>query len=423
MTVGTTSSADSSIVGLIKSSSCLWVSAQWHGGSAARANSSFCRKVCTLVRVVLISFSTLPTMQKYLYYAGDELTKRGLDTWTVGSSTVRVPWSMGDQNIVVDTPVSPRPSISSLRSAKKSLERVLDLIEDVQPHVVHIVNKHSWNYLLIRRARRRNLKAKWVHTFHDPVGHHGDSIQNGVILYHRVVQRMLDSVVVHSKVAQTQALEVLRPPCPVVRVPLGVTPWKDYQEIDAADSKQVLVFGRLNKYKGCELFPQIFAEVYRLDPAVKITVAGQPSADLPDGLLRDIAACPNVTLNSEFIEEVAVDTYFRAAAFVLTPYTSMTQSGVLLDAFSNSRTVLAFEIEGMKEFLPTGATTVPAFNIGQYARQVVELANDFARSSRAGRDAWEFGKSRYTPKSMATSLFLTYRTLTEYNDFSGSNDA
>ncbi len=62
----------------------------------------------------------------------------------------------------------------------------------------------------------------------------------------------------------------------------------------------------------------------------------------------------------------------------------MTQSGVLLDAFSNSRTVLAFQIGGMKEFLPADAPTVSCFDTREYARSIVEFVNDPIAQARAG---------------------------------------
>ncbi len=187
-------------------------------------------------------------------------------------------------------------------------------------------------------------------------------------------------------------------------------------------TKRLLVFGRLNRYKGCEMYPEIFNEVHRLDPSVQIAVAGQPSEDLPNGLLDRIAACPNVNLESHFIEETAVDRYFREAALVLTPYTSMTQSGVLLDAFSSSRAVLAFQIDGMSEFLPSGGLTIAAFDTREYARVAVELVNDPVACARAGRDAWEFGRSRFTPASMAIDLARTYEDVVGSSNHAAVDD-
>jgi glycosyltransferase involved in cell wall biosynthesis len=184
--------------------------------------------------------------------------------------------------------------------------------------------------------------------------------------------------------------------------------WRDYEAADASASKRALVFGRLNLYKGCEMYPDIFNEVYRLDPTIKITVAGQPSKELPGELIARIAACPNVHLDDHFIEEDAVERYFREATLVLTPYLSMTQSGVILDAYAYSRPILAFDIDEVQEFLPDLAKVVCPFDTHEYASSVVELLNDPERCAQAGREAWEFGREQFSPSSMAAGFAAVY---------------
>jgi glycosyltransferase involved in cell wall biosynthesis len=365
-----------------------------------------------LPKVLLISFSTLPTLQKYLYTDSDELEALGHQVWTVGSSTLLTAYELGPRNLTVSTPASPRPSVDSLRSSRRSLERIVALIEGEQPDVIHFVNKHVWNYLLLRRAKWRGSKAKWVHTFHDPIGHHGDSVQKGVIAYHKVIQRDLSAVIVHSETARSQTINVLRPKCRVERVPLGEKRWRDHETIDPCATKRALVFGRLNFYKGCQMYPEIFAEVHRLDPTIRITVAGQPSKDLPADLVRSIAACPNVEFDGHFIADEDIERYFRSASIVLTPYTSMTQSGVVLDAYRHSRPILPFDIDAMREFLPGGANTVPSFDTHAYARALVELLNDPEACNRAGRAAWEFGREQFSPAAMAAGFAAVYAAVT-----------
>jgi glycosyltransferase involved in cell wall biosynthesis len=293
------------------------------------------------------------------------------------------------------------------------LDSVVREIEHLQPDIVHFVNKHMWNYLLILRLKlRRSLTAtSWIHTFHDPIGHEGDAIQRGVLVYHKLIQRLLDAVIVHSEIALRQALDVLRPKCPIMRVPLGVQPWHEPKPIGQSATKRLLVFGRLNRYKGIEMYPQIFAQIHQLDPQIQITVAGKPSEEIDDHLLNRIAACPNVNLEDRYLDEDKVEGYFEDSALVLAPYTSMTQSGVLLDAFSNSRPVLAFAIEGMTEFIPPNMPTVYPFDINSYAQLAVDMVNNPVACSKAGREAWEFGRLRFTPASMADGLMRVYQAV------------
>lgn len=351
-------------------------------------------------------------MQKYLYNASKELVALGHEVRTIGSATLTANQALDVNNVVVNTPDTPKPTLGSLWSSKRSLDTVVDLIRDLRPDVVHFVNKHIWNYLLIKRVRWNRISTRWVHTFHDPIGHEGDAVQRGVIAYHKLIQRSLDAVIVHSDTARHQTDTALRPSCLVAKVPLGDKRWKSYEPVPAHAAKHVLVFGRLNLYKGCTMYPAIFTEVYMRDPDVRIVVAGKPSKELPDGLLDRIAACPNVDLQARFIEEVEVEGYFRAASVVLTPYTSMTQSGVILDAYCHSRPILPFMIDGMSEFLPHAATSVTPFDTSEYAQTLVSLVGDAQACAAAGRAAWEFGRAHFSPSSMAAGFNAVYDALT-----------
>jgi glycosyltransferase involved in cell wall biosynthesis len=138
--------------------------------------------------------------------------------------------------------------------------------------------------------------------------------------------------------------------------------------------------------------------------------------DLPAELIGRIAACPNVQLDGHFIAEEAMENYFRDASLVLTPYTSMTQSGVVLDAYCHSRSILAFHIDEMREFLPYGANTVTPFDTHEYARVLVKLLNDPEACARAGREAWEFGQEHFSPAAMAAGFAAVYDAVTGGSD-------
>lgn len=160
------------------------------------------------LRVLQISFSELPTLQKHLYLSSAELRRQGVDAWTVGSKNLAIDVDLDDRNLLVETPPTPKPGIASLRQAFTEMRDLSRRIARIRPDVVHFTNKHTWNFLLLRQLRREMPSAAFLHTFHDPVGHEGDSVQKGVVLYHRVVQRMLDGIVVFSDIAKTSLSSV-----------------------------------------------------------------------------------------------------------------------------------------------------------------------------------------------------------------------
>lgn len=362
-------------------------------------------------KVVLVSFSELPTLQKYMYLTFSELRSRGIEAWTIGSNNLQLRFTMTERNLLIDTPHSPKPTVGSIKDALQNAGELAQQIVDLGPDVVHFVNKHTWNYFLIRALRKSAPNVKIVHTFHDPVGHSGDSVQKGVILYHKVVQRMLDAVIVHSDIARRQAEEQLKVPCSLNQVPLGVCPWLEWNpEINA---RRVLIFGRINAYKGVSLYPDILRCLAAVVPQVEVVIAGKASDDVDLSLLNEINCQPNAKLINRFIDESELDGFFEDCSLVLMPYTSVTQSGVVLDAYSHSRSVVAFDIEGMSQYVPDKNALVTAFDCAKFADRVAGLLGNEEALMKSNRSAWEFGRSNYSPTSMASGLLNVYRSIIE----------
>ena len=361
------------------------------------------------LRVVLVSFSELPTLQKHMYHTYDELTKVGLEAYTLGSSCLRIDFTCGKRNIFVPTPTTPRPSPSSVAQAMRESKRLAKVLADCRPDVIHFMSKHTWNYFLINSLRKLIPGVRILHTFHDPIGHSGDSIQRGVILYNKVIQRRLDAIVVLSEIAERQVHELLKPGCPVLRVSLGECDPRDY--LQPSQDKKCLVFGRLNAYKGLDLYPEILRHLYEIDPDVRVTIAGKPGDGVSKTLLDEIAELPNVDAYYGFVEENDLDFYFSQSDLVLAPYTSITQSGVIMDAYSHSRCVLAFDIDGIAEFIPNSALRVPAYDCLRYAETIASVLARPDELLKLSYEAWAFGEDNFTPAIMAASLAEAYKAV------------
>lgn len=361
-------------------------------------------------RVLQISFSELPTLQKHLYLSSAELRRQGVDAWTMGSANLAIDISLDDRNILVETPPTPKPGIASLRQASDAMRNLSRSIARIKPDIVHFTNKHTWNFLLLRRLRHDLPDAAFLHTFHDPVGHEGDSVQKGVVLYHKVVQRMLDGIIVFSDIAKRQTEGMLRPRCPVYQVPFGEKPWKEYRPIEHLTNR-VLAFGRLNSYKGVKFYPEIAERLFELSPGTTFVIAGKPADDIDRSIIDRLDAMPNVELHARFIEEGEIDGFFENCDLVLMPYTSITQSGVILDAYSRSRCVVAFDIEGIEQFAFNDKTFVSPFIVSELVQTTVALLNDPDELNRISRKMWEMGGNAFSPEKASEALLSIYEEL------------
>ncbi len=363
------------------------------------------------MRIVLISFSVQPTMQKYLYLLGEELRDLDNHVLTIGSSDVRIDALLSPDAYLVDTPDSPKPSLKSLVGAARSLRSIARRVESFNPDVIHFVNKHTWNYPLALMLSRQLKQTSLVHTFHDPIGHDGDSVQKGVIIYHKAIMRILDCIVVHSDIAERQTREVLRPSCDIRQVPLGVTRWRAYRPPARAPKKKALIFGRMNKYKGCERYPEILDALRVIDPQIEVVIAGKASADIGEDLLGAITKRRNATFFQRFIDEEEMAALFEEADIVLAPYTSITQSGVLLDAYCFSKPVVAFGIDGIRQYFACDELLCRPFDVREFADKAATVMSDAESLERLSKRSWEFGKRHFTPSAMALGMQSVYCAL------------
>lgn len=361
-------------------------------------------------RILLISFSELPTMQRYLYLLYSELSGLGQEVFTIGSKNVAIDVLLEKNNYLVETPESPKPTVASFVKMMKTMSGLSEMIVEMKPDIIHFVSTHTWNYFLLSRISRVLPSAKRVHTFHDPVGHEGDSVQKGVVLYHRLALRKLDCVMVHSDVAKRQTVDELRPKCPVFQAPLGVTAWFERRPLPEK-AKEVLIFGRLNAYKGVRYYPAILDAIHSINPDIHVTIAGRAAKEIDKSLLLEVSSRPNCTLRNEFIPEDDIDDLFNSASLVLVPYLSITQSGVILDAYCRSRSVVAFDIPGISEYVPDADSRVPAFECNALARRACERLSSPDLLKRKSEAAWLYGKKHFTPQSMAKAILFAYRQI------------
>jgi glycosyltransferase involved in cell wall biosynthesis len=103
-------------------------------------------------------------------------------------------------------------------------------------------------------------------------------------------------------------------------IPHGV--WARSEALVPPQSRSVLLFGRLEEYKGVEVLVAAMDLVWERRPDVKLVVAGAGAA------ARHVPDKPRVSLIPRYISESEVDTLLAEASLVALPYTQASQSGV-----------------------------------------------------------------------------------------------
>jgi len=122
------------------------------------------------------------------------------------------------------------------------------------------------------------------------------------------------------------------------------------------DSKVILFFGYVRKYKGLDLLLDAMPGIIAKDPGIKLLVAGEfyDEFEFYKNIInkRDISS--SVYMINKFISNEEVYKYYEPADLVILPYRSGTQSGILNVAYGFLKPVLVTRVGGLAEFVDEG---------------------------------------------------------------------
>ena len=124
------------------------------------------------------------------------------------------------------------------------------------------------------------------------------------------------------------------------------------------NSKLLLFFGYIRKYKGLDLLLDALAELIKKDSSFNLLIAGEFYDDekVYTDKVESLQLQAHVKLLNEFIPNEEVSKYFEPSDLVVLPYRSATQSGILNLAYGFLKPVLVTNVGGLAEFVDNGKT-------------------------------------------------------------------
>jgi len=124
------------------------------------------------------------------------------------------------------------------------------------------------------------------------------------------------------------------------------------------NSKLLLFFGYVRKYKGLDLLLDALAELIKKDSSYKLLAAGEFYDDEKFYMdkVKALKLEAHVKLLNDFIPNEDVSKYFEPSDLVVLPYRSATQSGILNLAYGFLKPVLVTNVGGLAEFVDDGKT-------------------------------------------------------------------
>ena len=234
-------------------------------------------------------------------------------------------------------------------------------------------------------------KAKTYQVIHEVIPHEGDSQVKMVDLMNKAVVKFADTIVLRNKTYIQDMIDRYGISADRVKY---LELWRRYPAYTTpVHNGRALFFGRINPYKGADNL----LEIVHLCPDIKFDVIGRVDSQMQD-VVDQLAKEKNVKLNNDYVTDTEMREAFVSCDWVIVPYNSASQSGIIIDAYKYSRPVIAFAVGAIPEQVDDEKSgyLVEAGDNQKFADKLKEAIRLSAEQYDAmSRDAYQYGSKKY----------------------------
>lgn len=246
----------------------------------------------------------------------------------------------------------------ALRRAMQAFELLIALIRILlaarkeKPQVINYSYVSTGNkviYWFIKKVKKES-RCRLVITCHDvvPFAKDADAYDKELIIK-RKIYALADFFLIHNNNSRNDLLRIFKVnPDQVLEHPF---PLMDLSKLNIEsegieERYDFLFIGHLRREKGIEFLMEAWPLFHRLHPSARLCVAGNP-AYYRDFIESKRSECENngIELIMGFVSDIEYIRLVRSAKFVLFPYLSGTNSGVISTVISLNKGVITSDIE------------------------------------------------------------------------------
>lgn len=337
-------------------------------------------------KVLLVTFSDNADHQDTLFGMYEEMRKRSdWDTYLLCIKTPKVELQKSDHTWPVDCPE--RPGVTKKTFNLPLLFSIIHRIRREHFDAIYFESLHTWNLPIMMISG----KAKTYQVIHEVIPHDGDSQVKMVDLMNRAVVKFADTIVLRNKTYIQDMIDRY-----------GISPdrvkslelWRRYPDYTApVHNGRVLFFGRINPYKGADNL----LEIVRLCPSIQFDVIGRVDPQM-QGVVDQLAKEKNVKMNNDYVTDAEMRQAFINCDWVIVPYNSASQSGIIIDAYRYSRPVIAFAVGAIPEQVEDGKSgyLVEAGDNQRFATKLKEVIRmDATQYDVMSWNSYQYGNKKY----------------------------
>ena len=351
------------------------------------------------MKVLLVTFSDNADHQDIafgMYESIYELKDPHYDVWLMGIKTPKVSVLDTPHTHLVDCPK--KPGVEKKTFDFSELYSIISWINTEKFNVIFFETLHIWN-LPIMLLCHKNVRI--FQMIHDPIPHTGDKQSGKVHLMNKVVCKMADHIVLANKLFVPTVINTYKINLQKIS---SIDMWRRFPEyVEPSYSKRALFFGRLNPYKGIDNL----LEIARLCPDVQFDIVGRVDPQV-QGIVNELKELSNVSVKTAYVSDAEMTEAFKKADWVLLPYNSASQSGVIIDGYRYGKPCIAFKVGAIIEQVRDGKSGFliePGNNLA-FAQKLDELVHLSKHSYKElSRTAYQFGYQKYAVKE-AVERFL-----------------
>lgn len=341
------------------------------------------------MKVLLVTFSDNADHQDITFGMFESLYKSkrpNCDVWVMGIKTPKVPVMITPHTYLVDCPK--RPSIEKKTWDVKELFSIISWINMQKFDVLFFETLHVWNLAIMMFCHKNTRIFQMIH---DLIPHKGDKQVRSVLLMNKVVCKMADYIVLPNQKYVTHLENVYKVEKKHIYC---VDMWRRFPNyIEPKYTKRVLFFGRMNRYKGIDNL----LEIVKLCPEIQFDVVGRVDSQVQE-LVNQLNVYENVTMNNEYVTDEEMAKAFINVDWVILPYHSATQSGVVIDGYRYGRPCIAYNVGAITEQIDDGISgyLIESGDVKAFAKKLKEVvAMDKEEYASLSKTCYSFGFNKY----------------------------
>ncbi len=272
----------------------------------------------------------------------------------------------------------------------------------------------------------RLLGIRIVYTAHNIFPH--DKKKYDYYLYY-LLYKTVNKIIIHSETTKKNLLKYYNLPSNKLHViPHGnfdfyvndnpISHHNARQKFNLKDNDKVLLFfGQIRDYKGLDLLIDSMKIVLNAERNIFLIIGGAPASEKEAQeymkMIDSIGHQNNIIVNFNFIPKEEVESYFKAADFVVLPYKKIDHSGVVHLAYSFNKPIIATNVGDFEEVIIDNETgyIVKSQDPKEFAEKIIYAFNNYECVERMSKNISELNKNKFSWTAIAKKTKELYESI------------